>query len=105
MKIIFILVSTLFLTSCATQKVLTATGGSKADGVIELSYEYNWLEKPIVNQTQGQSTAKQRCSAWGYTDAEPFGGSTQQCEQTDMYGACLRALVTVKYQCIGHGSQ
>ena len=86
---------------CTSVKTLQATGGSRADGVVELSYEYGMFEKPQVNWEQGLVTATERCKAWGYQSAEPFGGSTSQCQAYDGYGNCVRYLVTVKYQCIG----
>ncbi|CAG1021990.1 hypothetical protein MTYM_01406 [Methylococcales bacterium] len=34
-------------------KDFAATGGSRSDGVIKLSYEYKYNEEPIVNMQQG----------------------------------------------------
>lgn len=104
MKIITItalLVSALFLASCSVVKVLQATGGSRADGIVELSYQYGSFEKPVVDWGQGTRTATERCQAWDFERAEPFGGSTSQCQSFDGYGNCVSQLVTVKYQCIG----
>lgn len=86
---------------CATQKVLQATGGSRSDGTVELSYEYGAFEQPQVQWDQGLATARQRCAAWGYPDAEAFGGQKSECNARDMYGGCMRWFVTVTYQCIG----
>lgn len=93
----------LLIGACATQKVLEATGGSRADGTVSLSFEYGMFERPEVNWDQAQVTATARCKAWGYVDAERFGGGIRHCQQTDMYGACVRTLVTVNYQCLAHG--
>jgi len=90
------------LNGCASVKTLQATGGSRADGVIALSYEYGMFEKPQINWNQAQTTAATRCEAWGYQSAEAFGGSTSQCQARNGYGNCLRYLVTVKYQCLDH---
>ena len=91
----------LFASGCAVQKDLVPTGGSRADGTVNLSYEYGMFEHPEVNMAQGESAAQQRCAAWGYTGAEPFGGALTKCEAVNGYGNCVRRLVTVTYQCTG----
>lgn len=89
------------MTGCAVQKELVPTGGSRSDGTVELSFEYGLFEQPKVDGAQGAQAAAQRCRAWGYSDAEAFGGSKQHCVAHDMYGSCVRMQVTVPYQCIG----
>lgn len=88
------------LAGCATPKQLVATGGSRADGTVKMSYEYGRFETPQVNGAQGTATAKQRCAAWGYSGAEPFGGATKQCVNSSNSG-CNRWMVTFEYQCTG----
>ena len=85
---------------CAVNKQLTPTGGSRADGTVKLSYEYGAFEVPKLDGQQGMSAAQQRCAAWGYTGAEPFGGSTQTCSRPSNSG-CMGWLVTIEYQCTG----
>ncbi|WP_224016227.1 YecR family lipoprotein [Paraburkholderia tropica] len=89
-----------FLAACAAPKELTATGGSKADGTVKMSYEYGVFEVPEVNSAQGTGAATQRCVAWGYKEAEPFGGATKVCVDSSG-GSCNRWRVTVEYQCTG----
>ena len=91
---------TIALSGCAVQKTLTPTGGSRSDGVVRLSYVVGAFEKPVVDYSQAQQAAMQRCSAWGYSDAQPFGGETSQCQAYNQYG-CVQALITVEYQCMG----
>ena len=98
LSLLFILIT---LTGCASIKALQATGGSRADGVVELSYEYGMFEKPQVQWDQGLVTATERCKAWGYQSAKAFGGTTSQCQAYNGYGNCVRYFVTAKYQCIG----
>lgn len=86
--------------SRTVQKELIATGGSRADGTVQLSFEHGSLEKPQLDLIQGLATAKQRCAAWGYSDAEQFGGNARQCQVPSQYG-CMRWYVTVTYQCLG----
>ncbi|MEB2871790.1 YecR-like family lipoprotein [Pseudomonas rhizosphaerae] len=38
------------LAGCATHKDFQATGGSRADGVIDIAYEYSSFETPVVDQ-------------------------------------------------------
>lgn len=100
-KIIAIGVIGLTLSACAVQKTWVPTGGSRGDGTVTLSYEYGLFETPQVDQAQGIQAAKERCAAWGYKDADPFGGTTSQCNQTSGTGSCNRWLVSAVYQCIG----
>jgi len=100
MKTSMVLVVFIGLVGCATQKELIPTGGSRSDGVVELSYEYGMFEKPEVDMDQGWAAATEACSAWGYSEARAFGGQTQECQAYNGYGNCVRALVTMKYQCI-----
>jgi hypothetical protein len=96
-----IIVLVILVTSgCAVQKQLIPTGGSRADGTVKLSYEYGLFEAPQLDAQQGLIAAKQRCSAWGYTNADPFGGSTQSCINSTRNG-CNRWLVSIEYQCAG----
>lgn len=52
--------------ACATVKEWHATGGSRADGVVRLSYEYGGLEIPQTSVQQAQQLARAR-------DARPGG--------------------------------
>ena len=92
------------LAACASAKTYSATGGSRADGTVRLSYEFGMLEVPTVDENQGLTLAKQRCSVWGYTGAEAFGGTTSQCTAPSSSG-CMTTLVTKEYQCTGTGGR
>lgn len=85
---------------CAVNKDLQATGGSRADGVVELSYEVGSFEQAVIDEQQGLQTARQRCAAWGYTNAEAFGGQKRQCQQF-YQSSCVQQLVIIAYQCTG----
>ena len=74
-----LLIVLLLLQGCAVTKQLVPTGGSRADGTVTLAFEYGIFEAPQPDAQQGLSTARQRCAAWGYDDATPFGGAQQQC--------------------------
>lgn len=100
MRIIVILLIASYLAGCAVQKTWTPTGGSRSGGNVELSYEYGLFQKPRTSNQQGVNAAKSKCTAWGYADAEAFGGSMRKCSNYGPDG-CNRWLVTANYQCIG----
>jgi|SoiMethySBSTD1v2_1073268.scaffolds.fasta_scaffold605447_2 hypothetical protein len=89
------------VSGCATHKEMVPVGGSRADGTVRLAYEYTLFEKPQVNGQQAMSAAQSKCSAWGYTRAEAFGGGSAQCLQVNGYGNCIHTRVTYEFQCIG----
>jgi hypothetical protein len=101
MRVFAAATAVVLLASCETAKEMQATGGSRADGTVNLSYEYGIFERPVVDRTAAQETARSRCAAWGYPQAQPFGGQINHCNQYNTYGACLDMLVTVQYQCTG----
>ncbi|MDO9520617.1 MAG: YecR family lipoprotein [Pseudohongiella sp.] len=76
---------------------MQATGGSRADGTVALSYSYTMFQTPVVDWTQATQTAIARCKAWDYSDAEAFGGSTSQCADPQ----CNTTIVTATFQCTG----
>ena len=89
--------------ACATAKELVPVGGSRADGTVQLAFDYGGFEKPVVDGAAALVTATQRCQAWGYKNAEAFGGAQQQCTASNQYG-CMAYRVTVSYQCTGANS-
>lgn len=92
------------LAGCATPIDWAATGGSRADGTVKLSYEHSDFQTPQLSESQAVSLASRRCQTWGYTGAEAFGGVTRQCAQGGGFGACARWMVTKEYQCTGTGT-
>jgi hypothetical protein len=90
--------SALVIVGCATVSQMTATGGSRADGVVRLSFEAGMFDKVAIDEISALATARRRCETWGYSDAEPFGGITRQCQAMSGYG-CMRWFVTKEYQC------
>ena len=90
------------LIGCAKQVAMVPTGGSRADGTVTLSYEIGSMQKAQIDPAQAQVAASQRCTAWGYSSAQAFGGETRQCQQSSEYG-CMRWFVSMTYQCLGKG--
>ena len=98
-KILFLTSVLLFLASCESIKYMQTTGGSKSDGVIEMSYEYGMFETPVVQWDDAKQKAFNACTAWGYKSAQPFGSGFSQCTAINGYGDCISWRVTYKYQC------
>jgi hypothetical protein len=94
----------LALSGCATTKNWSATGGSRADATVRLSYTYGPFEQPQANEQQALNLAAARCSAWGYQGAEAFGGAEQRCTMPGGMGGCNQFQVTKEFQCTGTGS-
>ena len=101
-KLILLVMLAVAITGCSSRKDFHATGGSRADGSIDMAYDFKPFETPIVDINQAESIATSKCAVWGYQRAEPFGGKTQICQTRDGWGNCTAGQVVVKYQCIGN---
>lgn len=99
-KLIPIALVALALAGCATQKDYYASGGSRADGVVKMSYDWGGMDVPKVNEQQAVEIATQRCKAWGYTGAESFGQGKAECTGSDLFG-CAAWRRTKEFQCTG----
>lgn len=95
----------LLAVGCATHKDWLVTGGSRADGVVSLSYEHNEFQRPELNQAEADRMATQKCMAWGYKGAEAFGSQRNDCLSRRGFGNCGSRRVTVEYQCTGSPGQ
>jgi len=89
------------LSGCAVQTTMVPTGGSRADGTVEMSYEIGEFEHAKIDLAQAAKDAARRCQAWGYSDAEPFGGQKSQCLRSGGMSGCSRKFVSMQFQCIG----
>lgn len=87
------------LVGCTTTKTLQPIGGSKADGTVTLAYEYNAFENPQIDWNLAKATAKARCVAWGYGNAEAFGGQKTRDTLRSADGTCYGQQVFITYQC------
>ena len=93
-------IAAIAVAGCAVNKEWAATGGSRADGVVRLSFEVGQFEVPKLDEAQAVKVATQRCKTWGYSGAEAFGGVTKQCTSSGRSG-CIETLITKEYQCTG----
>lgn len=94
-------IAALLVVGCATQKNWLVTDGSRADGVVSLSYEHNEFQRPELSQAEADQLATQKCMAWGYKGAESFGSQRNDCLSRRGFGNCGSRRVTVQYQCMG----
>lgn len=92
------------LSGCTTTKNWSATGGSRSDATVTLSYEVGEFEKAEVSESAAISIAGRRCRSWGYEGAEAFGGITRSCIQFGGFSGCSRWLVSKAFQCEGDGA-
>lgn len=101
-KLLILVMLAVVVTGCSARKNFYATGGSRADGSIDMAYDFKPFETPVVDYNQAVSIANSKCAVWGYERAEPFGGQTQNCQARDGWGNCTAGQMIVKYQCIGN---
>lgn len=109
MKIrLVVLLTAIVLSGCATTNAnWSATGGSRADATVRISYQHGGNVLPPTSEVEAHNLAIARCKTWGYTGAEAFGGTTSQCNQPNrgiFGGSCDSWLVTKEYQCTGTGT-
>ena len=105
MRRTLIFVAALFaLTACIPPAIIPAsTSGSRADGIVEMSYTYSESAPRPVDWASATVEAQRRCNAWGYARTEAFAGEKRTCE---VYGegafatVCLRGTATRNFQCL-----
>lgn len=103
-KILLLAAAAFTLSGCATTKSWVATGGSRADATVRLSYTYGPFEQPHASEQEALNLATSRCAVWGYDGAEAFGGAEQRCVAPGGMGGCNQFEVTKEYQCTGTGN-
>lgn len=91
----------LSLTACTDNVTPTPVGGSRADGTVVEAFQFGAFDKPVVDWATADADAKERCHAWGYTNAERFAGLQKICQERNGYGMCMQTEVHVTYQCTG----
>ena len=94
----------ILLAGCATKYITPrATGGSKADATVQISYEADTylLASPFeFKWEEEQQIAIKRCQAWGYSAATRFDDVQETCSRLGIYShKCVAHRWTVNYQC------
>ncbi|BAJ01946.1 YecR-like lipofamily protein [Shewanella violacea] len=99
MKKLIALAIVLATSGCVGKKDWQAAGGSKAEGIIKLSYTFSGNRNPQADDEQALKVAEERCQLWGFTGARPFQFVDVRCQRT--HGAsCGTHIVTKAFQCI-----
>lgn len=97
---------TMIFSACSKHVVKDwqATGGSRNDATIELSYNVRLHEVPELDEQQALELSRERCLAWGYKDSQSFGGTKKTCHFYNNFWGCADTTITKTYQCIGTGN-
>ncbi|NWF33594.1 hypothetical protein HH110_11155 [Stenotrophomonas sp. SAM-B] len=101
-KIAVMAVALVGLVGCSTHRELLVTGGSRADGIVELGYERNEFQRVQFDADAAEALAAKRCKGWGYEDAESFGTEKSTCTSRRGFGNCGGRQVMIQYQCLGN---
>ena len=99
-KLLLFFISIILLSSCHITKELDVVGGSKADAIVEMTYEYHLFQKVTISSwEESQEKATNTCRAWGYTSAKRFETPKKDCIGWGKDG-CHKWRVTWQYQCL-----
>ena len=98
-KLIIVAVVASLSTGCAVQKNYGASGGSRSDGTVKMSYTYGAFQIPKVNEAGALEVAIKRCKSWGYDAAESFDFVDKRCQQYSPDMGCVAWIVTKEFQC------
>ena len=93
------------LSGCMAAGPMQVSGGNRQNGDVVLSFDYNVMQNPSVNVTQGLQTAAGKCQSWGYAGAIPSGSPTTSCTGKTEGGDCISWRVSTHFQCTGQVSQ
>lgn len=103
-KAIAVVLAAGLVSACATPIRPVATGGSRADATVDMSFEFGEFQRPVIDWDQVAADAAKRCASWGYSGAQAFGGANTRCAAPGAYAGCSRQIVTMTYQCTGDGA-
>ena len=96
-------ISLLIVSACATDNAFRPSGASRADGIVQLSYDYDLSDRPILDWRSAETLAEERCANWGYSSAVKTGAGRQACLAQDVFGRCKTFHVNVAYRCTDSG--
>ncbi len=98
-KLPLVVATSFLLSACSSNMEMKATGGSKSDGTVTLSFDHAAIVNPIIDEKKALQTAKSKCNVWGFRNAKAFGGSTKKCLEEYKTGGCVGYRVSKVYQC------
>ncbi|WP_025822514.1 YecR family lipoprotein [Shewanella marina] len=98
-NILLILVSVLLISACHTNTLSPAAlHTNQTELMIELSYQYNGYEAPMISRQQATILAVNQCKAKGYTYAREQQTITTECNKQSSNG-CNAWRITQAYLC------
>ena len=98
-KLLLFLIPIILFSSCHVTKDLDIVGGSKADAIVEMTYEYHLFQKVMLSWEESQEKATNTCREWGYISAKRFEKPKKDCIGWSKDG-CFKWRVTWQYQCL-----
>lgn len=104
-KYMFLFLLGMGLAACATtDSNWKTTGGNREEGRIRLSYEQKKTEVVEIDDYEGFSKAREKCSSWGYGNVERAGEQTRNCVESAPDG-CRTWLISREYRCFNMESR
>ena len=99
-NLLLLFIAIILFSSCHVIKDLDVVGGSKADAIVEMTYEYHLFQKVTISSwEESQEKATNTCRTWGYTSAKRFEKPRKECIGWGKDG-CHKWSVTWQYQCL-----
>ena len=86
------------LFGCGTTQVPFDIGGSKADGTVVMGVTVSEFDQ--VDWDGANTTAHERCRAWGFSSARAFSGVRERCVAGGGFSGCARKEISRTYQCL-----
>jgi hypothetical protein len=84
---------------CSIVKTPEIIKVSKIDGIVDVGYEYTWLEKPKINWDEINIKVAEKCRSLGYQPAVPSNKHEEICKESKRNGNCKRIFVLDRFEC------
>jgi hypothetical protein len=72
---------------------------SEIDGIVDVGYEYTWLEKPKINWDDVNVKVTEKCRSLGYPPAVHTNKHEEICNESNRNGNCKRTFVLDRFEC------
>lgn len=97
-KCVWLVIAVMAISGCTMRKASPyAISGSRADGNVLMGYDAGLFITPPSTHSM-RSIAHQKCKAWGYSNAQAFGGQRKNCKDRE----CYNYQAEVSFQCLGN---
>ena len=99
-NLLLLFIAIILFSSCHVIKDLDVVGGSKADAIVKMTYEYYLFQKVTISSwEESNEKATNTCRLWGYSSAKRFEKPKKDCIGWGKDG-CHKWRVTWQYQCL-----